>query len=250
MNRFRFLLALTGLVLAAPVAQAQELLPEYVPVRLVSPQPGATLFAGSEAELEWAPLVPLVGVEEWEAFLSLDGGRTYPVRITPHLDQDLRRVRWQVPGLPTSHARLLLRVGDEHQETAFELPQRFSIVPASVLEPAFPLATIAPAAGGPALPGHPGVIAWVEGSRRGGSIRQRVAPERLAVRSGLSLPDNHTEPAILTSEEESPSDPLSSPSANAARPAPPAGGEARLAGLTRATLLSSDILLLTQRQNE
>ena len=248
MNRFRcLLLALAGLVLAVSAAQA---VPERVSVRLVSPQPGATLLAGSEAEVEWAPLGSLDGIEEWEAFLSLDGGRTYPVRITPHLDQDLRRVRWQVPGLPTSDARLLLRLGDEHRETAFELPQRFSIVPSSVLEPVFPLATVAPTAGEPALPGLPGVIAWVEGSRRGGSTRQRVAPERLAVRSGFSLPDHHSEPAILTTEEESPSDPLSSPSANAGKPAPQAGGEARLAGLTRATLLSTDILLLTQRQNE
>jgi hypothetical protein len=248
MNRFRFLLALAGLVLAAPVAQAQAPLPESVPVRLVSPEPEATLLAGSEAELEWAPLEPLVGIEEWEAFLSLDGGRTYPVRITPHLDQDLRRVRWQVPGLPTSDARLLLRLGDEHRETAVELPQRFSIAAAPGLEQAFPLATVAPAAGEPALPGHPGVVAWVEGSRRGGSVRQVVAPERLAVRGEISLPEGHTEPAILTAEEEAPADPLS-PAAGAS-PALPTGGEARLAGLARSPLLTFDLLLLIQRQNE
>src|SRR5262245_26910998 len=116
-------LSLTGLVLACPawafVATA--------PVRLVAPQAGATLAAGSSSELEWAPLSPLQGVEEWEAFLSLDGGETYPLRITPHLDRDLRRVRWQVPGIPTSQARLLLRFGDEHREAYLELPQRFSI---------------------------------------------------------------------------------------------------------------------------
>src|SRR6185436_20466979 len=73
---------------------------EAPPVRLVSPHDGATLVAGTTAELEWTPLEPfarLAEVEEWEAFLSLDSGKTYPVRITPHLDQDLRRVRWQVP---------------------------------------------------------------------------------------------------------------------------------------------------------
>lgn len=250
MRRFRFLLALASLILAVPAARV---LAESPPVRLVSPQPGATLLAGSEAVLEWAPLAPLGEIEEWEAFLSLDGGRTYPIRITPHLDQDLRRVRWRVPGLPTSDARLLLRLGDEHRETAYELPQRFSIATVAGMEPAFPLALFwsrAPAAGEPALPGRPGVVAWVEGSRRGGSIRQRVAPERLAVRSGYSFPHHHTEPAILTSGEESPSDPLSSPSANTAKPAPPAGGEARLTGPTRATPLPTDILLLTQRQNE
>jgi hypothetical protein len=242
MRRFRFLLALAVLVLAASAARA-------LPVQLVSPRPGATLLAGSEAELEWTSLQPLPDVEEWEAFLSLDGGRTYPIRITPHLDQDLRRVRWRVPGLPTSDARLLLRLGDEHRETAFELPQRFSIVEVSILEPAFPLATVAPAAGEPALPGHPGVVAWVEGSRRGGSIRQVVAPERLSLRAAFRLPQSHTEPAILTSQEEAPSDPLS-PSASSASLALPAGGGYRLAGLARSPLLAFDILLLTQRQNE
>jgi hypothetical protein len=39
---------------------------------------------------------------EWEAFLSLDGGRTYPVRITPHLDLSIRRrFHFQVPAFPT-----------------------------------------------------------------------------------------------------------------------------------------------------
>ncbi len=97
MNRFRLLLALAGLVPAAPAAHAP--LPESVSVRLVSPQSGATLLAGSEAALEWTPLEPA--------------------------------------------ARLLLRLGDEHRETAVELPQRFSIAAAPVPEPAFPVSTVA-----------------------------------------------------------------------------------------------------------
>lgn len=246
MNRFRLFLALAGLILATPAARA---LSESVTVRLVSPQPGATLLAGSEAELEWEALGSLPGVEEWEAFLSLDGGRTYPIRITPHLDQDLRRVRWRVPALPTSDARLLLRLGDEHRETPVELPQRFSIAATAVPEPAFPLAAVAPGAGEPALPGQPGVVAWVEGSRRGGSVRQVVAPERLALRAAFQLPQSHSEPAILTSQEEAPADPLS-PSASTATLALPAGDKTRFAGLARSPRLAFDILLLTQRQNE
>src|ERR1043165_4959627 len=87
-------------------------------IRLVAPRAGATLAAGSTAELEWAPNEPfadLPQVEEWEAFLSVDGGATYPVRITPHLDQDLRRIQFQVPSLPTADARILLRFGDERR---------------------------------------------------------------------------------------------------------------------------------------
>ena len=74
-------------------------------------------------------------------------------------------------------------------------------------------------------------------------------PERLAMRGEISLPQGHTEPAILTVEEEAPADPLS-PAAGAACPALPAGGEARLTGLARSPLLTFDLLLLIQRQNE
>src|SRR5215203_4622499 len=174
-------------------------------VQLVAPRAGATLAAGSMAELEWAPLEPFARfskIEEWEAFLSLDGGATYPVRITPHLDQDLRRVRWQVPSFPTADARILLRFGDEHRETAVRLPQRFSIV--SSLEKTFTLARSAFNQGEPALPGHAGVVAWVEGSRRGGSLRQVVAAEGLSLRARLKPPAVHREVAVLVSEPDPP----------------------------------------------
>src|SRR3954471_17871563 len=96
--------ALAGLVWAAlAVPSTVSALEEGAPaVQLVAPQTGATLTAGSTAELEWAPVGELDGdIKEWEAFLSVDGGKTYPVRITPHLDQDLRRFTWQVPSIPT-----------------------------------------------------------------------------------------------------------------------------------------------------
>jgi hypothetical protein len=220
-------------------------------VELVSPRPGATLPGGSEADLEWAPLEPFVqlaGVEEWEAFLSFDGGETYPVRITPHLDRDLRRVRWQVPGVPTDDARLLLRFGDEHRETYFRLPQRFSIAAAPGMERIFTLATVAPAAGEPALPGHPGVAAWVEGSRRGGSLRQRVAPERPSWRGSFSLPRGHARTAALL-PEEAPADPLA-PAADGTGAALASTDSIRFSGSAQALRFTADILLLTQRQNE
>src|SRR6185295_5485221 len=179
MDSFRrcVLAGLAGTALALmPAAAARA---QSAPVQLLAPRAGDTLLAGASAELEWAPLAPFARVprvEEWEAFLSFDGGVTYPVRITPHLDHDLRRVRWQVPAIPTSEARLLLRFGDERREHAFELPQRFSIAAAAGAQWAFALAGVAPAAGEPALPGRPGVVAWVEGSRRGGGLRQVMAP--------------------------------------------------------------------------
>ena len=239
-------LALAGPALASPAAAVVG--SAAVHVRLVAPQSGDALTGGSTAELEWAPLEPfarLNGVEEWEAFLSLDGGETYPVRITPHLDRDLRRVRWRVPGVPTSQARLLLRFGDELDEVYLELPQRFSITAAPGLEPIFPLAGLAATPGEPALPGRPGVVAWVEGSRRGGALRQMVAPERPGIQGTVSPPERRPQVAVLGSQPAP------------AAPAPQSIGGPSLAGRRtpdprppREPRPAVDILLLTHRQNE
>ncbi|HVR97417.1 MAG TPA: hypothetical protein VMW27_12435, partial [Thermoanaerobaculia bacterium] len=100
------------------------------PFDLVAPAPGAVLAAGSTVEFAWVArpgFDRFAGIDEWEAFLSVDGGASYPVRITPHLDRDLRRVLWRVPALPSRDARLMLRFGDEGRETAYFLPHRFII---------------------------------------------------------------------------------------------------------------------------
>ncbi|MEA2561661.1 MAG: hypothetical protein QOH06_3165 [Acidobacteriota bacterium] len=238
----RRLLALIWFVLACGrPGFAQE-----APVRLLAPQPGARLAAGSMAELEWAPLAELDRrVEEWEAFLSLDGGVTYPVRITPHLDQDVRRIRWQVPPFPAEDVRILLRFGDERRETAVELATRFSIAesPGGLPLPASRSAT----RGEPALPGHPGVVAWVEGSRRGGALRQRIAAEPARLKPAFALPTTHTEAA-----EASLLGPDSTPPGTAAS-SPPVPPDSRWTAGMRAgasPAFVSDILLLIQRQNE
>ena len=225
------------------------------PVHLVAPWAGTTLTAGSTAELEWTPgerFAELRDVQEWEAFLSLDAGATYPVRITPHLDQDLRRISFQVPPLPARDVRILLRFGDETRETAVELPERFAIAASPGLLPAvgrtLPLARSAFAPGEPALPGHAGVVAWVEGSRRGGGLRQVVAAEAPSLRSRLAPSETHGEAAVLASEP-TPHESLSSvPEAGTA--APPAGRRAALSRAGTGPALFLDILLLIQRQNE
>ena len=223
------------------------------PVRLVAPRAGASLAAGSTAELEWAPAEAfdrLSRVEEWEAFLSLDGGATYPVRITPHLDQDLRRIQFQVPPIPTADARILLRFGDERRETAVELPERFAIAD-SPAQAFLDLrdAHRATALGEPALPGRAGVVAWVEGSRRGGSLRQVVAAGIPDFQAGIQPIEAHGEVAMLASEPV----PLQSPDAIAAdftATTPPAGDRSARTRAGTGPFLSFDILLLTQRQNE
>src|SRR5262249_7672187 len=140
MRRSLAVLALAVLA-AAPAAAMRQ---EPLLVRLLAPEAGEVLTGGATAELAWAPQGPVEGldpVEEWAAVLSFDGGATYPVRITPHLDRDLRRFRWQVPAIPTRDARLLLRFGDERRETYVELPQRFTITEAPWAPPLFGKAT-------------------------------------------------------------------------------------------------------------
>src|SRR3954470_11885398 len=248
--RCRFLAVLAALVLALPaLAFAGE---TDAPVRLVAPQAGATLAAGSTAEIEWAPVAGFAGLpksEEWEAFLSVDGGATYPVRITPHLDSDLRRFRFQVPPIPTANARILLRFGDERRETVVELPERFAITAAPVAAPEemFPLAWTAFAAGEPALPGHAGVVSWVEGSRRGGGLRQVVATETPGLHAQPSLTEVHAEAAVLdTAPAQAQEAVLGSGSATD----PLVRCRPLLARAGTGPALFSDILLLTQRQNE
>ena len=102
----------------------------------------------------------------------------------------------------------------------------------------------------PALPGRAGVVAWVEGSRRGGSLRQVVAAEATGgMRTGFERVWTHREVS------ETAANPLPSGSVGRA-PAKgwgselPAGRRASLARAGTAPPLSFDILLLIQRQNE
>jgi hypothetical protein len=245
MRRLTPLLAAVWLALVALPALAQ-------PVRLVSPRAGAALAAGSTAELEWTPLAGfdhLSKVEEWEAFLSVDGGATYPLRITPHLDQDLRRLRFQVPAVPTADARILLRFGDEERETAVALPERFSILASPHLLPAFGLASRAVAPGEPALPGQAGVVSWVEGSRRGGGLRQVVASEPPGIEGRIDPPAASGETAVLVSGPVPPQPPGPLPGSGVDA-GPPTGRVAALWPAGTGPPLSLDILLLIQRQNE
>jgi hypothetical protein len=246
MSRFlRRAFALASLALAGTTAWAQP-----APVRLAAPQQGATLEAGSLAALAWDPLGPfdaLAHVEEWEAFLSLDGGAHYPIRITPHLDSDLRRVLWQVPHIPTRDARLLLRFGNEHHETAVELPQRFAITgTVSPFEPG--TVSLAATPGEPARPGDAGVVAWVEGSRRGGALRQKVAAGAVGLATGRSVAPDEAWQLALESEDSVPGPlhPLAGPKVRFTPPRPAAPRSFAVA----AWPAQIPILLLTQRQNE
>jgi hypothetical protein len=209
------------------------------------------LAAGSLAELSWEPLAPfdrLPAVEEWEAFLSLDGGAHYTMRVTPHLDRGLRRVLWQVPAAPTRDARLLLRFGDEHQETACELPQRFAILTAGAgLD--LGLSRQVFARGEPALPGQAGVVAWVEGDRRGGSAHAVTAAEPPAARSPQCVTDGAAEPAVCEAAAGSSFDPAAAVEISAHVLPPPR--RVAVLSLERADPAAPvPILLQSRRRNE
>jgi hypothetical protein len=238
-----------GLLALASLGLARE---TGVAVQLVAPESGATLVGGSMALLAWAPgagFPRLPDVQEWEAFLSLDGGATYPVRITPHLDQDLRRIRFQVPPFATADARILLRFGDERRETAVELPERFAIAAPPVESPAFLFAHRAFALGEPARPGHAGVVTWVEGSRRGGGLRQVVAAAPAGLRARLGLPETRGESAVLSSAP-APLQPSGPVPGGGAASSPSTGRRSPLGRAGTGPDLASDLLLLIQRQNE
>ncbi len=185
------LLAVAAPAAGAPAIAAEteerEERPRAQPLaRLVAPLDGAELGAGELVWLEWVPgpgLEELEEVEEWEAFWSLDGGRTFPVRLTPHLTVESRRVSVRLPGTPSDDARLLLRFGNEKREFDQPVAARFRVrelrgVAVRPLARRWSLRR-----GEPARVGDAGVTAWAEG-RRDGSGWTEV--ESLGTDSALS----------------------------------------------------------------
>jgi hypothetical protein len=81
--------------------------------------------AGQAVVLRWSALP--AQVEELEIVLSLDGGSSYHVRVSPELEGREREYRWCVPDLPTRHARLMLRVGGGEGERMGAVSREFRI---------------------------------------------------------------------------------------------------------------------------
>ena len=250
---------LSSLVFCSWIALAASALPALAqappPIRLLAPAADAALVAGDEAEIAWEPhasFSTLGRVEEWEAFLSLDGGATYPFRLTPHLDQDLRRFRWRVPAVPSADARLLFRFGDERSEVAVAVPQRFVIAapaaPAALPDATFDVGRRSPrAAGESALPGQRGVVAWVEGSRRGTGLRHVVGSGAAVIAPAQALPESPRGTDVADSQR------IRRVAAAAARTA--TSQRSLTVRSTDAPALApprpcADLLLLTQRRNE
>ncbi|HWC64543.1 MAG TPA: hypothetical protein VG777_00565 [Thermoanaerobaculia bacterium] len=183
--------------------------------RLWSPAPRSVIRAGERAEIAVAGAPE--GAEEWEAFLSLDGGETWPLRVTPHLPIAETSFRWIVPALPPGTARVKVRFGGAAGEREFVLDEAFSIAggpgPLIVPEPT--------AIGASPAPGEEGTVAWVDASR--GTV---VPPAPRAVEpasrwqaagaSVVAFPGRHTK--LPAAEEAAERPPASSPKTSAPAP--------------------------------
>jgi hypothetical protein len=109
--------------------------------RFLSPVDGARLDPGATVRVVWERPLRASSAREVELVLSLDGGRTFPVRLTRDLSPDTNAVLWRVPALPTRAARVALRVGEDEEpadETielvggVFEIAEETALAPEAI----------------------------------------------------------------------------------------------------------------------
>lgn len=117
---------------AAPLRGSDEGSP---PPQFAAPARGEILAPGAFVEVRWQRTEPCDSEptaelerqgerdgspereeNEAELVLSLDGGTTFPIRVSGEISPCASRFTWRVPALPTSQARLGLRTGDERDE--------------------------------------------------------------------------------------------------------------------------------------
>jgi hypothetical protein len=91
--------------------------PPSFSVTLISPTAGQVLHAGQAFVVQWQTSIrnPIrwPSCEEMELWLSLDGGYTYTMQITPQMDPRTTFFSWIVPNMPTNSALLDIRFGCE-----------------------------------------------------------------------------------------------------------------------------------------
>ncbi len=100
-----------AVVFSAGIARASSAAPDSP--RFHSPAQNSRLEPGLSLRVTWDRPVTRTGEGEMELLFSADGGRTFPLRLTRDLSLDTDQFVWRVPALPTSHARLALRAGDD-----------------------------------------------------------------------------------------------------------------------------------------
>jgi hypothetical protein len=217
----------------ASLAQASTL-------HLLAPANGTTLRGGTFAELHWSASQLPEAAEEWEAFLSVDGGKYYAFRVTPHLDLELRRFTFVVPNVDTRDARILIRAGNEERETHFEPEGSFAIERDPNAEVIVPR-VLHFGRGEAAREGDQPVLSWADGARSGFGLTQR---------STAPMP-SHAIERIETAASDS--EPLLPPAVN--RVAAPSTAPTRQPAATQHVRkadplpISVDLLLVCRRRN-
>lgn len=126
----RVLLAVAALLATTAPVSARS-------ARWARPLRHERLIPGQTLEVGWPEGSVPENAEEMELILSLDGGRTFPVRVTGEISPDAARFEWTVPSIPTDRARLALRVGDEdgESEAIRAVSDEFTIAPDSARPP-------------------------------------------------------------------------------------------------------------------
>jgi len=96
--------------------------------QLISPTAGQVLYPGQRVRVEWKTVLPNIDLSwcELELYLSVDGGATFPFRITPQLDPRAAFFYWTVPNMPTAAAVLDIRFGCEGSYPESYSPQTAS----------------------------------------------------------------------------------------------------------------------------
>ena len=121
-----FVLIMVALVFA--FAPAKSNAQSNYSVSLISPATGQVLYPGQKIMVEWKhtlPNIPLPGCES-EAWLSLDGGRTFSTWVT-FLDPRSTSFLWTVPNTPTTAAVFDIRFGCD-----LHYPESYAPQPASM----------------------------------------------------------------------------------------------------------------------
>jgi len=96
---------------------------------LISPRVGQVLYPGQHIRVEWKSALPDLGGLagcEMEVWLSVDGGRTFLMCVSPSLNPKAKFFDWTVPNMPTNAAVLDIRFGCE-----VFYPETFAPQPAS-----------------------------------------------------------------------------------------------------------------------
>ena len=83
--------------------------------KLISPMAGQVLYPGQKVRVEWQSVLPHINLEgcEMEVWLSLDGGSTFTMWISPWMDPKAQYFYWTVPNTPTNAAVVDIRFGCE-----------------------------------------------------------------------------------------------------------------------------------------